>query len=86
VKRTSCIYCDNGHIYVCDCGHSHNDHVQGGGCKHRGCECQQYSQRRQRLPEETTKQFEARIVAKPTKIKRTYTYDNGDRNQRKVRR
>jgi hypothetical protein len=47
VNQTACKHCkirDEPHVYVCDCGHSHNEHVYGGGCKVKNCGCEQYSQ------------------------------------------
>lgn len=36
------------HKFVCDCGHTHNEHVFGAGCKE--CNCEVYSQKKQRKP------------------------------------
>ena len=50
-SRIYCRHCPNsdGHIYVCNCGHSHNEHNFCGGCTARDksrkmCECDNYSQ------------------------------------------
>jgi|HubBroStandDraft_2_1064218.scaffolds.fasta_scaffold118763_3 hypothetical protein len=62
--RADCAYCINGHKFVCDCGHPHDHHVYGGGCKRLNCMCSGYSQSKQRLPNESDKEFEIRILSR----------------------
>jgi hypothetical protein len=58
--RIPCNYCPAGHKYVCNCGRSHSDHLLGGGCI--STKCDGYSQTLQRLPTETTKDFNYRVL------------------------
>jgi hypothetical protein len=67
MSKVPCMYCLNDHKYVCDCGHAHDRHTQGGACQYKTCECEGYSQHHQRLPDETTKDFNDRILGKKTK-------------------
>ena len=66
----SCLYCESDHTYVCDCGHQHDRHNRMGGCQYESCNCEGYSQKHQRLPEETTKQYSDRILGKIPKPKK----------------
>jgi hypothetical protein len=45
------------HNVVCDCGHSHSNHVFSSGCKILGCKCEGYSQVLQRTKESEMRQF-----------------------------
>lgn len=65
-----CLICDADHTYVCDCGHRHDRHNRMGGCKYESCSCECYSQKHQRLPSETTKQYNDRILGNPLKFKK----------------
>jgi hypothetical protein len=38
------------HKYVCNCGHSHDDHVFSAGCTVYECKCDRYSQTQQVRP------------------------------------
>jgi hypothetical protein len=67
IEKLPCRHCTSDHTYVCDCGRSHNDHAFGGGCEATRCEV--YSQRHQRLPDESQQQYAKRILAKPKKVK-----------------
>lgn len=69
MTKIPCVYCMNDHTYVCDCGHAHDRHTLSGGCKYEFCKCERYSQLHQRLPEETEKQYQERILGKVKKIK-----------------
>jgi hypothetical protein len=68
---SSCAYCSSDHTYVCDCGHRHDDHIYSGGCKASFCKCPGYTQRRQRRPAETQKEFEHRVLHPVTVRKKT---------------
>jgi hypothetical protein len=66
LERIPCNHCplSDGHIYVCDCGHPHHHHTLGGGCKRAECSCDWYTQVNQRIPGETQKEFDKRVLAK----------------------
>lgn len=48
-----CLLMNRPHKFVCDCSHTHNDHVFGAGCKK--CPCERYSQVKQRKPNDKSK-------------------------------
>jgi hypothetical protein len=60
-----CRHCpDHEHQFVCNCGHHHNLHNYGGGCRSTGCSCEGYNQSMGRLPGEEWPRKEKAAVAK----------------------
>ena len=56
-----CNHCTKNHAWVCNCGHSHDQHLLYGPCLH--CkDCETYNQSGQRMLGEPQDQFEYRVL------------------------